>query len=313
MRAMFTLMNGARLAVGMQGLGLSEVSYQNAVAYAKDRVQGRAPGGAQRRDLPADPIIVHPDVRRGLLTMRAFNEGARALAYWVGMHMDLAERHPDAATREASDDLVALMTPVIKAFFTDIGFETANHGLQTLGGHGYIREFGMEQYVRDARIGQIYEGTNGVQALDLVGRKLPEGNGRMIRRFFADVAPLIAQASADESLADIARPVAASLESLKRATETIAARAARNAEEAGAAASDYLRLFGYVALGYMWVRMAKVARERLASGQGDAAFYQAKLTTARFYVTKMLPQTAALLAAIDAGAAPLMEMDAAAF
>ena len=313
MRAMFTLMNGARLAVGMQGLGLSEVSYQNAVAYAKDRLQGRSLRGARRPDKPADPIIVHPDVRRGLLTMRAFNEGARALAYWIGIHIDVIERHPDEATRAASDDLVALMTPVIKAFFTDVGFETANHGLQTYGGHGYIREFGMEQYVRDARIGQIYEGTNGVQALDLVGRKLPEGNGRMIRRFFADVAPLLAEASVDPKLAEIARPVAASLESLKRATETIAARAVGNVEEAGAAASDYLRLFGYVALGYMWVRMAKVARARLEAGTGDQRFYEAKLATARFYVTKMLPQTGALLSAITAGASPVMELDAESF
>src|SRR5215212_7363722 len=218
MRAMFTMMNGARLGVGMQGLGLAEVSYQNAVAYTKERLQGRAAHGPTSPNADADPIIVHPDVRRMLMTMKAYIEGMRALAYWVGLLIDVEEKHPDPAKREEAEDLVALMTPVIKAFLTDIGFEVANLGLQCYGGHGYIREYGMEQFVRDARIAQIYEGTNGVQAMDLVGRKIPEGAGRLAKRFFALSERELAAAVENAAIADIAQPVVEALRLLQRTT-----------------------------------------------------------------------------------------------
>jgi len=281
MRAMFTMMNGARLGVGMQGLGLAEVSYQNALAYAKDRVQGRALTGAKNPAGDADPIVVHPDVRRMLLTMKAYVEGERALAYWVGKLIDVEERHPDAAAREEAGDLVALMTPIIKAFLTDTGFEVANLGLQIYGGHGYIREWGMEQFVRDARIAQIYEGTNGVQAMDLIGRKVPEANGRLMRRWLKLVQDDVKAAAADPKLADLARPLGDAVRTLQETVMGVMQAAMKNPDEAGAAASDFLRMMGAVATGWMWLRMARVAHEKLAAGEGDAAFYEAKVATAR--------------------------------
>jgi hypothetical protein len=308
MRAMFTMMNGARLGVGMQGLGLAEVAYQNAVAYTKDRVQGRALTGAKNPAGDADPIIVHPDVRRMLLTMKAYIEGERALSYWVGQLIDLEEKHPDEAVRQESGDLVALMTPVIKAFLTDTGFEAANLALQCLGGHGYIREFGIEQYVRDARIAQIYEGTNGIQAMDLIGRKVPEGNGRLLRRLLPMIQQTAKTAQADPRLAEMATALLESLRRLQETTMTVMNKAMKNPDEAGAAAVDYLRLLGLVTTGWMWLRMAQVA-----VGKEGEAFYDAKVKTARFYFTKLLPQTSSLATAIAAGAAPLMELDAAAF
>src|SRR5690349_5826426 len=258
MRAMFTMMNGARLGVGMQGLGLAEVSYQNAVVYARERLQGRSPHGPAVPNAEADPIIVHPDVRRMLMTMKAYVEGMRAVAYWVGTLIDIEERHPDAAHREEATDLVALMTPVIKAFCTDVGFEVTNLALQCFGGHGYIREYGMEQFVRDARIAQIYEGTNGVQAMDLLGRKVPDGNGRMVRRFVAIVERDLAAAAERPALARIAQRVRDAVGLLERVTGTTMARAAQNPDEIGAVAVDYLRLFGLVAGGWMWARMAEI-------------------------------------------------------
>ncbi|HKG92313.1 MAG TPA: acyl-CoA dehydrogenase C-terminal domain-containing protein [Gemmatimonadaceae bacterium] len=306
MRTMFTMMNGARLAVGMQGLGLAEVAYQNAVAYAKDRLQGRAMRGPQNPREEADPIVVHPDVRRMLMTMKAYIEGMRALAYWVGLLIDVAGRHPEAARREEAEDLLALMTPVIKGFCTDVGFEITNLALQCYGGHGYIREFGMEQFVRDARIAQIYEGTNGVQAMDLLGRKIPEGGGRLAKRFFALAEGELAAAAEDAALADIAKPVAEALRTLQRTTGAVMSRALQNPEEVGAAASEYLRLFGLVATGWMWVRLAKVA-----AAQGGAR-NDARLATARFYVARLLPQTAALSAQIVSGAGPVMALEASA-
>jgi alkylation response protein AidB-like acyl-CoA dehydrogenase len=306
MRAMFVMMNGARLAVGMQGLGLSEVAYQNALAYAKDRLQGRALTGTRNPDGPADPILVHPDVRKGLLSIKAFNEGARSLAYWVGMLIDFEHRHPDAATREEAEDLVALMTPVIKAFFTDLGFNATNTALQTLGGHGYIREYGIEQYVRDARIAQIYEGTNAVQALDLVGRKLPMHGGRLVRRFFALVKSDLDAAADDETLSALAKPVGEALVKLQKATMLLAERGFANPDEAGAAATDYLHLMGYTALGWQWLKMASVAQAKLAADEGDARFLGAKLKTARFYMAHLMPETQALLARIQAGASTIM-------
>lgn len=306
MRAMFVMMNGARLAVGMQGLGLAEVAYQNALAYAKERLQGRSLTGPKNPSGPADPIIVHPDVRKGLLRQKAFNEGMRSLAYWVGIQIDIAHRHPDAARREEADDLVALMTPVIKAFLTDIGFDNTNLALQTLGGHGYIREYGVEQYVRDARIAQIYEGTNAVQALDLVGRKLPMEGGRLVRRFFEMVKNDVEAASQDESLAEFAKPVGEALYRLQKATMLLAERGFANPDEAGAAATEYLHLMGYTAVGWQWLRMVMVAQRKLAAGEGDRMFLDAKVKTARFYCARLMPQTATLLTMIQSGAGPVM-------
>ncbi|MEO7997149.1 MAG: acyl-CoA dehydrogenase C-terminal domain-containing protein [Gemmatimonadaceae bacterium] len=309
MRAMFTMMNGARLAVGMQGLGLSEVAYQNALAYAKERLQGRALTGAKNPSGVADPILVHADVRKGLLRVKAFNEGMRSLAYWVGILIDVEMHHPDAAKREEAEDLVALMTPVIKAFLTDKGFDGTNIALQTLGGHGYIREYGVEQYVRDARIAQIYEGTNAVQALDLVGRKLPMQGGRLVRRFFEMVKADVDAAASNEAVAEFAKPLGASLYQLQKATMMLAERGLGLADEAGAAATDYLHLMGYVATGWQWLKMATVASEKLAAGTGDKRFNEAKIKTARFYFARLLPEAATLLAAIQSGSAPIMAFE----
>ena len=308
MRAMFTMMNDARLAVGIQGLGLAETAYQSAVDYARDRLQGRALGGAMAPDKPADPIIVHPDVRRMLLTMRAYTEGGRALAAWTAMNLDIAARHPDEAARQAADDLASLLTPIVKAFLTDIGSECANIGVQVYGGHGYIREWGMEQLVRDARIAQLYEGTNGIQALDLVGRKLGQHTGRLLRGFFHPGMAFIEAEMEKPEMQDFVLPFAKSFGRLQQATAWIAQQGLRDPEEAGAAASDYLRLFGLTALAYLWARMAALA---LARAEGDeTGFYQAKLATARFYMTRILPQSSSLFATIMAGKKPLMELPA---
>ncbi|MFL7901618.1 acyl-CoA dehydrogenase C-terminal domain-containing protein [Azospirillum argentinense] len=313
MRAMFVMMNAARLAVGIQGLGVAEVSYQNAVAYAKERLQGRSLKGTAHPDKPADPIIVHPDVRRNLLTARAYTEGARALGALVGYKLDVAEKHADEKTRKEADEFVQLMTPIVKALFTDIGFESANIAVQVHGGHGFIWETGVEQYVRDARICQIYEGTNGIQALDLVGRKLPQDMGRLLRRFFHPVGAEIEADMENERLAEFVLPLAKAFAKLQQATAIIAQKGLKDPEEAGAAATDYLRLFGLVALGWMWLRMVKAAQAKLAAGEGNAAFLEAKIRTARFYMAKLLPQTNALFITIMAGSKPLMEMEEAAF
>ncbi|AWJ87223.1 acyl-CoA dehydrogenase (plasmid) [Azospirillum sp. TSH58] len=313
MRAMFVMMNAARLAVGIQGLGVAEVSYQNAVAYAKERLQGRSLKGTAHPDKPADPIIVHPDVRRNLLTARAYTEGARALGALVGYKLDVAEKHADEKTRKEADEFVQLMTPIVKALFTDIGFESANIAVQVHGGHGFIWETGVEQYVRDARICQIYEGTNGIQALDLVGRKLPQDMGRLLRRFFHPVGAEIEADMETEELAEFVLPLAKAFAKLQQATAIVAQKGMKDPEEAGAAATDYLRLFGLVALGWMWLRMVKAAQAKLAAGEGNAAFLEAKIRTARFYTAKLLPQTNALFITIMAGSKPLMEMDEAAF
>ena len=311
MKAMFTMMNAARLVVGIQGLGLAETAYQSAAAYAKERLQGRALSGVKRPEQPADPIIVHPDVRKTLLTMRAYNEGARALAVWVGMALDIADKHPEPERRQEADDLVALMTPIVKAFMTDAGHEVTNLGVQVFGGHGYIRETGVEQLVRDARIAQIYEGANGIQALDLVGRKLPQHMGRLLRRFFHPVADFLEENQAEAELTDFVLPLAKAFGRLQQATAWVAQQGLRDPEEAGAAASDYLRLFALVALAYLWARTAKVALAKREAENG--AFYRAKLATARFYMTRLLPQSSALFAAIMAGAKPVMEPEEAWF
>lgn len=306
---MFTMMNGARLGVGMQGLGLAEVAYQNALWYSRERLQGRALAGSRDPDAAADPIIVHPDVRRMLLTQRAYVEGMRALSYWVGMLIDVEEKHPDEAERASAADLVALMTPVIKAFLTDVGFEVTNLAMQCYGGHGYIREFGMEQFVRDARIAQIYEGTNGVQAMDLVGRKMPEGNGRLVKRFFALVQPDVerAVAGSDPAARELAGQLGRALQSLQETTMALAQRAMQDPNELGAAAVDYLRQFGLVATGWMWLRMVVAAQRKLAAGEGDAELLKAKVTTARFYFARIMPQVRAMQVVVGSGAAPVME------
>ncbi len=304
MRAMFTMMNAARLAVGIQGLGLAETAYQSATAYAKERLQGRALTGAKAPDKAADPIIVHPDVRKNLLTMRALNEAARACALWIGMSLDVAEKHPDAATRQEADDLVALMTPIIKSYFTDHGFEATNLGVQVFGGHGYIREWGMEQLVRDARIAQLYEGANGIQALDLVGRKLGQNIGRPLRRFFHPLHAFLEENQDDAAMVEIVVPLAKAFGRLQQATAWIAQQGLKNPEEAGAAASDYLRLFALVAMGYMWARMMKVAMAN--QDAENAAFYKAKIATGRFFMARILPETSGLFAAIMAGGETIM-------
>ncbi len=315
MQAMFTMMNAERISVGMQGLGIGEVAYQNATAYAKDRIQGRSLSGVKDPAKPADPIIVHPDVRRMLLTQRAYVEGCRALAAWAGEMLDISGHHPDPKTRQEADDFVALVTPIVKALITDLGYEAANIGIQVYGGHGYIREWGMEQFVRDCRIAQIYEGTNGVQALDLVGRKMPANFGRNLRQFFHPVADYIEGHQHNEQMVEFIGPLAKSFGRLQQATGAIAQRGMARPDEAGAAATEYLRLFGLTALAYLWARMAEVALAKIAAG-GDAdsdGFYKHKVLTARFYYERILPETSSLLSKIMAGGKTMMAFEEAAF
>ncbi|MGR7997270.1 acyl-CoA dehydrogenase C-terminal domain-containing protein [Xanthobacter sp. ZOL 2024] len=313
MRAMFAMMNSERLSVGTQGLGLGEAAYQGAVAYAKERLQGRALSRPKHPDKPADPIIVHPDVRRTLMTIRAYNEGCRALGGWVARELDVMEHSADPEERRQAEDFTALMTPIVKALFTDLGFENSSRAMQVYGGHGYIRDHGMEQYVRDARIAMIYEGTNGVQALDLVGRKLPAHMGRYLRSFFHPVLAYMDAKLDDENLAPLIGPLSKAFGALQLATAHIAEKGLKDPEEAGAAATEYLRLFGLVALGYMWVRMADVAWQKKPTANGEAAFYDAKITTARFYMEKLLPEVAALWGSIKAGKAAMMALEEAQF
>jgi alkylation response protein AidB-like acyl-CoA dehydrogenase len=313
MSAMFTMMNEARLAVGLQGLGLAEVAYQNAVTYAKERLQMRALTGVKFPDKPADPLIVHPDVRRNLLTMRALTEGCRALAFWVGRELDIEAKHPDEKARAAATDFVALMIPVIKSFLTDASFEITNIAVQIYGGHGYIREYGVEQYVRDARITQIYEGANGIQALDLVGRKMAEDYGRLMRQFFHPVAEFLAAEKDNGALAEFLPYFMSAFGKLQMSTLTVATRGFGNPDEAGAAATDYLRLFALVAVGFMWLKMAKAAATQLPVAGDRASFYEAKIKTARFYFGRILPQVNGLNLAILSGAKPIMDFPAESF
>ena len=313
MQAMFVMMNAERLGVGMQGLGIGEASYQNAVAYARDRIQGRALKSALQADKPADPLWVHPDVRRMLLTMRAYTEGNRALAIWVARRLDEANHTTDPQRKQDAEAFIALMTPVVKAFMTDCGSEIANLGMQVYGGHGYIREWGMEQFVRDARIAQIYEGTNGIQALDLVGRKLPANTGRNLRPFFHELSAYL-ESKQDDPRSEF-QPFVTGLAKvfvrLQQVTGWIAEKGMKNPEESAGAATDYLRMLGLVSLAYLWARMADMA---LAQRQGDEAlFYQAKLDTARFYFERLLPQTGALTSAIMSGCASMMNFNPEAF
>lgn len=313
MRAMFTMMNEARLGVGIQGLAIADVANQNAVEYARERLQGRSITGEKNPDGPADPIIVHPDVRRMLMTSRAFTEGARALAGWTGLQVDLLHRHPDEEVRQKADDFVALMTPVIKAYYTDMGVEVANMAVQCYGGHGYIKEHGVEQFLRDARIAPIYEGTNGVQAMDLVGRKLGMNGGRAIQAFFAEVQQFIEENEDDETVGAQSGQLQAALGHLQAATMWLMQNGMTNPDNAGAASSDYLRLMALVTLGYIWAQASKISGEKLSNGADNPDFYSNKLTTARFFFERMLPDTASLLAKIEAGSESMMALDAAAF
>jgi alkylation response protein AidB-like acyl-CoA dehydrogenase len=314
LHAMFTMMNEARLHVGVQGLGLSEVAYQNAVAYAKDRLQGRALSGAKFKDKPADPIIVHPDVRRALMSIRAFNEAARALVMWTALKSDVAHRSSDAKERQVADDHMGLLTPVIKGVLTDQGFANTVAAQQVFGGHGYIKEWGMEQFVRDARIPMIYEGANGIQALDLVGRKLAKDGGRALTAFFAEVQGFAKEHAADASLKLYLEPLGKALGHLQQATMWFAQNALAKPDNAGAGATDYMHLFGLVALGYMWARMAQAAQQKLAAGANGAGDrMNAKLITGRFFVERMLPETGTHLARIQSGAASTMDLPADAF
>jgi acyl-CoA dehydrogenase len=306
--AMFTMMNEARLGVGVQGLAQSEVAYQNAAIYAKERLQGRAIAGAKYPDKPADPIIVHPDVRRTLMSIRAFNEAARALVMWTALKNDVAHRSEDAKERQSADDHMGLLTPVIKGVLTDGGFANAVSAQQMFGGHGYIAEHGMEQFVRDARIAQIYEGANGVQAMDLVGRKLGKDGGRAMMAFFNEVSGYIKEKSADEKMKPFAGPLGNSLGHLQQASMWFMQNAMAKPDNAGAGATDYLHLFGLVALGYMWCRIAEAAIAKLPKANGSTPRYSAKLVTARFFMERMLPETATRLARIQAGAASTMEL-----
>ncbi|GJL85782.1 MAG: acyl-CoA dehydrogenase [Micavibrio sp.] len=306
LRAMFAFMNDARLGVAMQGLGIAEVAYQNGLAYAKDRLQMRSLTGVKFPDKPADPIIVHPDVRRMLLLSKSVTEGARALSYWVGMELDISLHHEDEAERQRADDLVALLTPIIKAYQTDMGFEIANHTIQIHGGHGYIAEYGVEQYARDARIAMIYEGTNGIQALDLIGRKMGQGFGRLLRRFFHPVSDFIAAHQEDETMQEFIFPLAKSFAKLQQATAITAQKALKNPDEAGAASVDYLRQFALVALAFMWCKMVIAAQAKLESGEGDKKFYESKITTARFFMARVLPETDARFKMVMAGADTVM-------
>jgi hypothetical protein len=298
--------------VGIQGLGLAETAYQSARAYARERRQGRAPTGAVEPDQPADPIIVHPDVRRMLLAIKADTEASRALALWVGLALDVSERHPDPERRSEADDLVQLLTPIVKAYLTDHGFAAANLGLQVFGGHGYIREWGMEQLVRDARIAQLYEGTNGIQALDLVGRKLGAGTGRLLRRFFHPALAFAEANQADPRMAEFALPLMKALGRLQQATAWLAEAGLRDPSEGAAAASEYLRLFALTLLAYMWARMARAAFDKTGSGE-PSGFLAAKIATARFFMARRLPETSALFQSLMAGAKPLTELEAASF
>ena len=310
LRCMFTMMNGARLGVGMQGLAIGETAYQSATAYAKERRSGKSVAKGAKSADAADPIIVHPDVRNMLLTVRAYNEGTRALAYWTALNLDISTNHPDAEARRDADELVQLMTPIIKAFLTDRGFEAANLAVQVHGGHGYIAEHGMEQLVRDARIAQLYEGTNGIQALDLVGRKLGLHTGRLLRHFFHPATAFVEAHQNDEALKEIVMPLAKALGKLQQATLVIAQKVFGDPEEAAAVATDYLKMFGLVAVGYMWAMMAEKALAKAGDdANGDARYYANKVKTARFYMYKLLPESASLFLQIMTGKAAIAQFD----
>ncbi len=311
LKAMFTMMNEARLGVGLQGLSVSEAAYQNAVTYAKDRLQGRSISGAKEPEKKADPIIVHPDIRRVLMTIRAFNEASRALVLWTAIKSDLAHRSGDEEERQSAEDHMGLMTPIIKGVLSDKGFDNAVMAQQVYGGHGYVEEWGMSQYVRDARITMIYEGANGIQALDLVGRKLGANGGRAVTAFFKEVGDFCEENRSDEKMAPLTKSLKKGLNDLQAATMWFMQNAMKEPDNAGAGSTDFMHLFGLVSLGYMWGLMAKTAQENLVNGAGDqASFHENKLITARFFMERMLPETATHLSRIQSGADSMMALAA---
>jgi len=310
LQAMFVMMNAARLGVGNQSLGLTEVAYQNALSYAKDRLQMRSLSGTKAKDKPADPIIVHPDVRRMLLTAKAYAEGGRALITYSAALVDRELHHPDEKVRKDSADLVALLTPIVKAFVTDNGMSATIMSQQVYGGHGYIKESGMEQFVRDARINMIYEGTNGIQALDLLGRKVLGNQGATLKKFGKLIAQLVEEEGVNEKMAEFINPIAMLGDQMTKFTTEIGFKAMQNPDEAGAASVDYLRVAGHLVFGYFFARMAQVALREIANGNTDP-FYQGKLQTARFYFAKLFPETASLMRTARAGSKSLMDTDAA--
>lgn len=306
--AMFIMMNAARLGVGLQGLAQGEIAYQNAVQYASDRRQGRALTGPAEPQESADPLFVHPDVRRMLMDSKALTEGLRALMLWGALQVDLTHHAATEEERQTADDLISLLTPVIKGYGTDKGFEIAVNCQQVYGGHGFIREWGMEQYVRDARIAMIYEGANGVQAMDLVGRKLAQNGGRAVQLFFRVVGEEIAAAKGDERTAAFAGALEKANGQLQAATMWLMQNAMANPNNAGAASYHYMHIMGIVAVGLMWLRMAKAAVTALDAGDGDTAWLQAKLVTARYYAERIMPDAGALRRKIEAGSETMMAL-----
>jgi alkylation response protein AidB-like acyl-CoA dehydrogenase len=308
MQGMFVMMNAARLGVGNQSLGLTEVAYQNALAYAKDRIQMRSLSGPKAKDKPADPIIVHPDVRKMLLTAKAYAEGGRALAIFCSVLLEKSHYHPDEKVRKDSDEMLSLLTPIVKAFLTDNGWQATMMCQQVYGGHGFIKEWGMEQFVRDARINMIYEGTNTIQSLDLLGRKVLGNNGATLKKFGKLVGALVAEEGVNEKMAEFITPIAVLGEQITKFTTEIGFKGFQNADEVGAAAVDYLRVAGHLVFGYFFARMAQVALREIAAGNTDP-FYPAKLQTARFYFAKLFPETATLMRTARAGSKVLMDTD----
>lgn len=312
--AMFVMMNEARLGVGLQGLSMGEVAYQNAVVYARERIQGRSLSGPKAPDQKADPIIVHPDIRRALMTMRAINEGGRAFALWTALQSDIAHRSDDDAAKQTADDLIGLLTPILKGVLTDKGFDSAVAAQQVFGGHGYIEEHGMSQFVRDARITQIYEGANGIQALDLVGRKLPANGGRAVMALFKEIGDFCEENRGDEAMSGFTKALKKGLNDVQAATMWFMQNAMAKPDNAGAGSTDYMHLFGLVVLGYMHAKMAKVANDELAKGGSSREdFLKNKLITARFFMDKLMPETALRKARIETGADTMMELAAEAF
>ena len=306
MRAMFTMMNEARIGVGMQGLAQAEAAYQNAVIYAKDRLQGRDVTGVKNPDGPADPLIVHPDIRRNLMTQKAFIEGARAFIYWGANMIDKAHRAQD----KDADGLVSLLTPVIKGFITDLGYDSTVMAQQIYGGHGYIEEHGMSQFTRDARIAMIYEGANGVQALDLVGRKLAQDGGKHVMAYFDMIKTFISDNKETEGMAEFTDPLKQASKDLQASAMYFMAEGMKNPNNALAGSTDFMHLMGYSSFAYMWARMARASLDALANGTDDPTFHETKLATARFYMARMLPMTGTLLARIQTGADTVMALDA---
>ena len=313
LRAMFTMMNEARLGVAIQGLALSETAYQNAAIYANERLQGRSISGVKEPNKSADPIIVHPDIRRTLMTIRAFNEGARAFVLWISLNVDLFRRSEDEKVREAAEDILGLMTPVLKGYLTDKGFENTVNAQQVYGGHGYIVEHGMEQIVRDARIAMIYEGANGVQAMDLVGRKLGANGGRAIMQFMGQVKEFIKENSENSELEPFTKPLETGINHVQEAAMWFMNNAMAKPDHAGAGATDFLQLLGTVTIGYMWAKMAKVANEKISNNDGNIEFMTNKITLGKFYMERMMPFTNLHLSRITAGADTMMTLPADAF